>query len=125
MLRLVHPAPEGQAPARRRKGIRSAALILSTEETRHLRVAIRNAARAYGTLACLADAIGVPVHTIEQALYRKGKGPSGVLAIRVARAAGVAVETVLTGALNAAGRCATCGHRAGDGRAVLTAGGAR
>lgn len=87
MLRLVHPAPVGQAPARRRRGRRSPALSLSVEETRHLRAAIRNLARAFGTRACLADAIGVPPHTIDQALYRNSKHPSAALALRIAKRA--------------------------------------
>jgi hypothetical protein len=47
-------------------------------------------------------------------------GPA--LALRAAKIAGTSVEAILTGKLTAAGRCPSCGHRAGDGR--LVAGGA-
>ena len=61
----------------------------------------------------------VPVDT----LYNR-KRHGAALALLVARAAGMSVEAVIGGKLSAAGRCATCGHRAGDGR-LLAAGGAR
>ena len=124
MLRLVQPAPAGQG-LRTRKGRRQApSLSLTTEEARHLRATLKNAVRAYGGAPVLASVMGVPLSTIHQASSPK-RLTSGTFAIRLAKAAGVSVESVLTGALNAAGRCATCGHRAGDGRAVLAAGGAR
>lgn len=120
MLMLVHPAREGQGtdpPAHRRRGP-SPVLSLTIEESRHLRVAIVNTARSYGSHPCLAAAMGVPVST----LYNR-KRHGAALALRLAAAAGISVEAVLGGKLSAAGRCATCGHRAGDGR-LLTAGGA-
>lgn len=125
MLRLVHPSPEGNGgdpPIRRRHGAKPPALFLTPEETRHARAALRNTARAYGTFGCLADAMGMPVRTLHRAM-RVSRSFSGTLAIRLAKAAGVTVEAMLTGKLNTAGRCATCGHRAGDGR-LLAAGGA-
>lgn len=119
MLRLVPPpGAQGQdPPARRRRGP-SPALSLTIDESRHLRAAIVNAARAYGSHPCLAAAMGIPVST----LYNR-KRHSAALALRLAAAAGISVEAVLGGKLSAAGRCAACGHRAGDGR-LLAAGGA-
>lgn len=124
MLRLLPQPGEGQDPpaVRRRKGAKPAALTLTAEEVRHTRAALTNAARAYGGMDVLATVLGIPVAS----LYRisKRRRPSGTLAIRIASAAGVSVEAMLSGALNAAGRCSTCGHRAGDGRLAVVAGGA-
>jgi hypothetical protein len=112
MLRLVHPAArEGQdPPSRRRKGHKPDALSLTTEEQRRVRAALRNAARAYGGLDVLAVVLAVPVET----LYRisvPSRGISGTFAIRLARAAGVSVEALLSGTVADASRCPTCGAR--------------
>jgi len=127
MLRIVHPARGGQGtdPPVRRKGARSAALSLTPDEVRHVRAALHNARRAFGSWACLADAMRVREHLLVMSASTAPSCmiPSGALAIRLARVTGVSVEAILTGALNAAGRCPTCGHKAGDGRAA--AGGAR
>lgn len=122
MLRLVDPPPGGNGtdPPARRRG-RSPALSFTPDEARHLRAAIRNTARAYGSTECLAAALEVPVKTLYQALAPKRRA-SGLLAIRIARAAGMALEAIIGGKLTDAGRCPTCGARAGDGR--LVAGGA-
>ncbi len=122
MLRLVHPPSVGK-DTRPSKGRRSPALSLTAEEAQHFRAALRNAARAYGSWACLAAAIGVPAESLHQA-SGKGNRPSGLLIIRAAKAAGMSVEAMLTGTLNAAGRCQACGSRVGD-RPQLAAGGAR
>lgn len=119
MLRIVHPAPEGQPtdpPARRRRGP-SPALSLTPDESRSLRACIRNTGRAFGSLGCLAAAIGVPKGTLARA-----KRHGAALALLVARAAGMTVEAVLGGKLSDAGRCAACGSRVGD-RPTLAAGG--
>lgn len=122
MLRLVRPAPEGQgigAPSRR-KGARAPSLSLTAEEVRHARAALRNTARAYGGFACLAAVMGLTVDALHAASGNRGRNLSGTFALRLARAAGVSVEAVLTGVLGIAGRCPTCGHRAGDGRIVAS-----
>jgi hypothetical protein len=124
MLRLVHPAPAGQGtdpPGARRRRRHAAALSLSAEEIQHLRATIRNTARAYGSLGCLAAVIGVPAST----LTPRRKRPSPGLALAVARAAGMSVEAVLGGALSSLGRCSACGSRVGDRPALSVAGGAR
>jgi hypothetical protein len=125
MLRLVHPALGGQGtdPPVRRKGTRSPALSLTHEEVRHVRAALKNTARAYGGNEVLAAVLGITRNALNVAAGNRARLLSGTFAIRLARAAGVAVEAILTGALTAAGRCPTCGHRAGDGRIV--AGGER
>ena len=124
MLRLVHPAPSGQGTgtSKGRRPRPSPALVLSDEEVRHVRAALRNTARAYGGNAVLAEVMGVPPDTISGVLTSRKHRASGTFAIRLARAAGTSVEAVLTGAISAAGRCDTCGHRVGAGR--VAAGGA-
>ena len=124
MLRLVHPAPAGQDP-RARKGRKSPALSLTADEKRHLAAALHNLRRAFGGWACLADAIGVREGLLTKAGAAHGpRGGSPALALVVARTAGMSVEEVLTGSLNAAGRCESCGSRPGHG-AALASGGAR
>jgi DNA-binding phage protein len=115
MLRIVHPAREGQG-TRLPKKRRSPALCLSPEEAQHLRAAIRNVARAYGGMAVLAAVIGAPVATLNNSLNKRRR-PSATMALRVAKAAGMSVEAILSGQLAAAGRCAACGSRIGERRA--------
>jgi DNA-binding phage protein len=116
MLRIVHPAPAGK-DTRLPKKRRSAALCLTPEEAQHLRVAIRNVARAYGGMAVLAEVIGAPVATLHNSLNKRRR-PSATMALRVAKAAGMSVESVLSGQLSAAGRCQACGSRIGERRAA-------
>ena len=59
--------------------------------------------------------MGVPVDTLYTAKGSR-RAPSGILAIRLAAAAGVTVEAVLSGKLADAGSCPTCGARAGCAR---------
>jgi hypothetical protein len=66
-LRLVHPAPQGQ-PTRPSRGRRSGAFSLTNDEIRHLRIAIRNTARAYCGIDVLADVVGTSPGTFYQAL---------------------------------------------------------
>jgi hypothetical protein len=117
MLRLAHPAREGQGtdPPTRRKGRKPASLSLTRDEVRRVRIALRNTARAYGGFDVLAQVMGVTTRN----LYRANSptsNPSGTFAIRLARAAGVAVEGMLDGTLNDAGRCRWCRTKLGDGR---------
>jgi hypothetical protein len=115
MLRIVHPAPVGQGTAtpKRRRGP-SPCLSLTAEEVRHLRAATRNAVRAYGSASALAAVVGVPAQTIHTVTAAKGPRPSGTLAIRIAKAAGMSVEAMIGPALNEIGRCEACGSRVGD-----------
>ena len=88
MLRLAHPAPRGQGtdPPKRRKYARAPALSFTPEEVRHVRAALRNAARAYGGADVLATVMGVRVEQLYQASAQRR--PSGIFAIRLAAAAG-------------------------------------
>lgn len=111
MLRLVHPAPAGQGPTTSKpRGGRSPALILTDEEVQHVRAALRNLARAYGTPGCLAMVMGIPVKTLYQVVCPKGRRPSAAMVVLAARAAGTSVEQILSGKIAPVGRCATCGR---------------
>lgn len=120
MLRLVHPAREGQDPPARRKGYKPAALTLTAEECQRVRAALRNAARAYGGRDVLATALGLPRETLHGYGVRS-RTISGTFVIRLAKAMGVSVESILSGAMADASRCATCGHRPGTGRLAAPA----
>ena len=124
MLILVHPRPEGQSSgsSKVRRPRPSPALVLSDEEVRHVRAAVRNTARAYGGNAVLADVMGVPPNTITGVLTSRKHRASGTFAIRLARAAGLSVESILTGAISEAARCKECGHRVGAAGRVATGG---
>lgn len=121
MLRLVHPAPEGQG-SRTPKGRKALALFLTLDERRHLRAALQNLRRAFGTWACLADAMGVREKLLEKAATYSNPQGSPALALRTAKVSGMSVEAILSGTLTTAGRCETCGHRVGDGRLVAAGG---
>lgn len=99
MLRLVHPAREGQGtdPPKRRRYAPAASLSLTDAEIRCLRAAIRGLARTrYGSLAALARAIDV----CPTVLTRK-KRPGPALAIAIWRASGVPMERLLRGGIEA------------------------
>jgi hypothetical protein len=124
MLRLVHPAREGQEggdPPRRRR--RRTCNSLTRDERRHLAVALHNLRRAYGSWDCLAEVMGVEAGALCDAGSPRSKASPG-LALRAARAAGMSVEAILGGKISAAGRCETCGARVGA-RPERAAGGAR
>ena len=104
MVRLVHPAPAGNGTPspKRRKGARSPSLVFTLEETRLVRATLENVARAYGGFDVLASAMGVPVKSLYAA--HRQRRPSGILAIRLATAAGTTVEAMLSGRLEVVAR---------------------
>jgi hypothetical protein len=107
MLRLVHPNDAGQHPrTRRRPPLRFA---LTKEEAAHFRVVLQNLRRTYGTWRALGAEIGTTRFTL--CAVAKGRmRASGDLIILAARAARMTVEQVLSGKLDVAGRCPTCGR---------------
>ncbi len=121
MIRLVHPAPVGQDPPKRRKGHHAPALSLTDEEARRVRVALKNLRRSFGSWACLATAMGVPEDTLTSVAYERKHRPTGTFAVRLAKAAGVSVESVLAGTIASVETCPTCGHRPGTGRLAAPA----
>jgi hypothetical protein len=111
MLTLVHPAREGQGtdPPKRRRFARAPALVLQTEERRHLRAALHNLRRTLGSWARVASTLGVSLKAVEQASSKNSPKGGAALALLVARAAGTTVEALLRGTLGDADRCPTCG----------------
>ena len=109
-LRLLPQPGAGQDPPKRRKRP-SDALVLSDEEVRHVRQALRNLAFALGGNDVTAHVLGIAVKSITSAKNSPKHRPSGTLAIRIAKAAGVSVESILTGAIAITARCPTCGRR--------------
>ena len=115
MLRIVHPAPRGQGtdPPKRRKGSRSASLMLTVEERQHLRAALKNLRRRLGSWPAVAEAVGVDVGTLHHAAGARGTRGGLALAVRAAKVARVPVEAMLSGKLADADRCPTCGVKIG------------
>ena len=124
MLRLVHPAPAGQATSAPKGRRFSPCFSLTPDERRHLRTALHNLRRAFGTWDCLADAMGVKINAISRASREKNPMGSPALALRAARVGGMSMEAVLSGSLSSAGRCESCGSRIGHGVTARVAGGA-
>lgn len=122
MLMLVHPAPQGKDPGASRRKRRRDVNSLTATEKRHLRATLTNLARAYGSWKCLAHVMGMHHGSLHSAAHpTRPRGSPGV-ALAAARAGRMSIEAVLGGKLSAAGRCPTCGHKAGDGRLVAAGG---
>lgn len=112
MLRLVKPPTEGEG-ARPSRGRRRVTIYsLTSDESRHLRTALQNLRWAYGSWSCLAAVMDVSAKVLSLVASGRRPGSPG-LALRAAQAAGMHVETLLTGTLTSAGRCPTCGSRVG------------
>jgi hypothetical protein len=102
-LRLVKP--EGPEPSRR-KGERKP--LLSLEEERRFRQAMRNLRDAYGTWGALAAAMDANEGTID-AMQQGRSRVSGDMLIRAMRASGLTLDDML-GDPALAGRCRACGQ---------------
>ncbi len=83
--------------------------LFAPEEAARLLAALKNARAMFGTWACLADAMRVPLTTIGAVKARRQRF-SGALAIRLARALGVPLESLYRAPADAA-HCPTCGAR--------------
>jgi hypothetical protein len=98
---------ERQGWSRKRKRAR-ASLDLSAAEQANVKAALRALRKHLGGWAPVASALACTHKTVEHSVGAQGR-PSGAMAIRVARAAGVTVEDVLTGAFPKHGACPRCG----------------
>jgi hypothetical protein len=107
MLRLV--APEGTKPSRKKGDPRHEACVLTPDEQRKARQAIRNLKDAFGTWACLADAMGMPVKSLMNAVQGRRYGLSPAVLLRATRASGLTLDDLI-GAPAPAGRCRACGQ---------------
>jgi hypothetical protein len=106
-LRLVKP--EGPKPARQKGAPRHEATVLTPEEGRKARQAIRNLKDAFGTWACLAEAMGMPTKSLLNAVQGERYGLSSAVLLRAMRASGLTLADML-GAPAPAGRCRACGQ---------------
>ncbi len=104
-LRIVKP--EEPKPPRRKGGPRHEASVLTPEEERKARQAIRNLKDHFGTWGCLADAMGMPVKSLLKAASGRYALSPAVL-LRAMRASGLTLADML-GAPAVAGRCRACG----------------
>jgi hypothetical protein len=115
-LRLVHPAKlKEPRPKERRHESR----VFSPEEQRLLRASLNTARGLFGSWSCLADAMRVPVKTVERAVG--GRYPvSAALAVRLSRALGVPLSALITPGLRIVPFpkiCPTCGAQQQQQRA--------
>ena len=108
MLRIVHPAREGQGTRPPRRPSPNA---LTHDERRNLCQALKNLRLRFGSWSCLAEVMDISEATLSSAATGRGRGSPG-LALRAARAAGSTVEAILSGKLTPAGSCPLCGASA-------------
>ena len=109
MLTLVRPgdAAQEKRPSKNTKPC----LSLTEEEAARLRTLIVNLHRVFTTWAALSGAMGVRPSTLTHIACGATRGSPGVLLL-AARVARMTVEQVLSGKLDVAGRCPTCGRGA-------------
>jgi hypothetical protein len=105
MLRLVHPAPQGQEK-RTFVGRRSDSLTPNPDEQKRIYAAIGNITRTFGSREALAQTMGMSV----KRLYGRVTRSYG-FAVLLARAAGIPVEQILSGKPHEAGTCSLCGRK--------------
>ena len=102
-LRLVGKDP----PKKQKGGPGHETIVLSPDEQRKARQALRNLKDHFGTWACLADAMGLPVKSLIKATSGRYSLSPAVL-LRAMRATGLSLDELL-GAPVLAGRCRACG----------------
>lgn len=84
---------------------------LSAEERDRVRAALAVLHVRFGTLPALASQMGLKAATVKYAVNKRG-GVSVGVALRTARAAGVPLESILSGAWPKPGMCPNCGRSA-------------
>jgi hypothetical protein len=84
-------------------------LGLTAEEQAGVRQAVRALRRRYRSWQRLAQALGLPLKSLERGLQGKDRPVSPGLAIRAARLAGVPVDDVLKGLFPRPRECPMCG----------------
>lgn len=102
-LRLVSDKPTPPPKQKRRP-----AHTFTQEEQARLRAALKNARPKFGTWACLADAMRMTTDAVEHTA--RGAMVSGDVAVRLARALGVPLESLYRAPTDAS-TCPTCGAR--------------
>lgn len=117
ILRLVHPKPPEKSDKRprTRSGKRRPYQcdVFTTEELRILRVSLHTARGLFGTWACLADAMRVPLNALKEGASGRNR-VSAALAVRLSRALGVPFEALFRPGLRVVKNpCQTCGAAQG------------
>jgi hypothetical protein len=84
---------------------------LTPDEQRHVKAALAFLVRRHGSYAKLATVAGTKRATLVLAGGKRGTVSAGI-ALRVARAAKVPLEDILSGAWPKPGACPTCGRSA-------------
>jgi hypothetical protein len=82
---------------------------LTPTEQANVKAALHFLAKRFGTFRALAEAMGSKRKTVMYAAMKKA-GVSAGIALRAARAAGVPLEDLLSGAWPSAGACPHCGR---------------
>lgn len=82
---------------------------LTPEEAQRVKATLTILKVRYGTWTAVAEAMHLKVATVKYAAERRGGVTAGV-ALRAARAAGVPVEDILSGAWPKPGMCPHCGR---------------
>jgi hypothetical protein len=115
MLTLIQKAPEGQGtdpPARFKRKRRRTLPPLTDAESSRVRASITNLFRQVGSSwSCLAAMLTVSGVALQHISCGRARA-SAAVALRVARATGIAMEALLSGLVDA-GKCSTCGQRIG------------
>lgn len=103
-LRLVGNEPPKRS---KRKGERFSVGLLSDDEQKRAVQALRNLRDAFGTWACMADAMGVREGAIHHAINRKRISIAMLYA--ASRASGLTIDDLLSVPVPA-GMCKACGQ---------------
>lgn len=105
-LRLVRDEPP-KAPTKRRKFAPHSSDVFTPEEQTKARQSLRNMRDAFGSLSCMAAALGMPANTLQRVVA--GSMPvSAATLFRASRASGLSTDELL-GAPSLAGTCRACG----------------
>lgn len=101
----LHLVREEPPKPRRKKYTRTP--VLSDEEARRFRQALKNLQGAFGSYSCLAKAMGVVMHTVWCAAQGR-HGISGDLIVKAMRASGLGLKDLIGEPVGLT-RCPACG----------------
>ncbi len=108
MLSLVRPASQGQGT--RPSSRRFLAPRLTTAQQTRVRAVLRNLRAAYGSWSCVSEVTGIAGSTLSSTASKPQRASLG-LVHRIAKAAGMTIEAVLSPGLVAVDVCPSCGRK--------------